>query len=62
RDEDEEAMPAAPAASMGYSPTQIQNSIMEKISAKCKIQKPAVPEGHSHDDLMIRLNLIKKYI
>lgn len=60
--EDEDALIAAPAASMGYSPTQIQNSIMEKISAKCKIHKPAVTEGHSHDDLMARLNLIKNYI
>ncbi|MCC8089895.1 MAG: Clp protease ClpP, partial [Oscillospiraceae bacterium] len=62
RNEDGDTLIAAPAASMGYSPVQIQNSIMEKISAKCKIRKTAVAEGHSHDDLMTRLNLIKNYI
>ncbi len=52
---------AAPAASMGYSPAQVTNSIMEKIAAKCKISKPAEPEGRSYDDLMERLNLIKNH-
>ncbi|MCD8209129.1 MAG: ATP-dependent Clp protease proteolytic subunit [Bacteroidales bacterium] len=50
---------AAPAASMGYSPAQVTNSIMEKIAEKCKIQKPA-ETGRKADELMDRLNLIHK--
>lgn len=61
RDNSEDTlMVAAPAASMGYSPTQIQNSIMEKISAKCKIEKPT-ENGRTADELLERLNLIKNH-
>ncbi|MCD7805614.1 MAG: Clp protease ClpP [Oscillospiraceae bacterium] len=62
RDENdtEDSMIVAPAASMGYSPTQIENSIVEKISAKCKIEKPE-EHGRSADELMGRLNLIKNH-
>ena len=61
RDNSEDTlMVAAPAASMGYSPTQIQNSIMEKISAKCKIEKPT-ENSRTADELLERLNLIKNH-
>ncbi len=64
RDENDtkDAMVAAPAAYIGCLPMQIQNSIMEKIAAKCQISKPTAPLGHSCDDLMARLHLIKNYI
>ncbi|MCD8325118.1 MAG: Clp protease ClpP [Lachnospiraceae bacterium] len=58
--DNEDAMVAAPAASMGYSPAQIQNSIMEKISAKCRIEKP-VEHGRTADELLERLNLMKNH-
>ncbi|MCD8338095.1 MAG: ATP-dependent Clp protease proteolytic subunit [Lachnospiraceae bacterium] len=57
---DDEARLSAPSALMGYSPAQIQNSIMEKISAKCRIEKPA-DTGRKADDLLERLNLIKNH-
>ncbi len=47
--------------SMGYSPTQVTNSILEKIATKCKIHKPVEPEGASCDALLERLNLIKNH-
>ena len=60
-DSEDNLMIAAPAASMGYSPVQIENSIMEKISAKCKIEKPVVNDGRAADELLERLNLIKNH-
>lgn len=62
---DDEARLSAPSALMGYSPVQIQNSIMEKISTKCRIEKPAAEPvtdtGRKADDLLERLNLIKNH-
>ncbi len=52
---------AAEAVSMGYSPTQVTNSLREKLAAKCKIVTPAEPEGRSCDALMDRLNLMKHH-
>ena len=61
--EDEEIPQQAVAAS--YSRAAVTNSLMEKLSAKCKIDaKPVEPEptGRSVDSLMEHLNTIKKYI
>lgn len=61
--EDEEIPQQAVAAS--YSRAAVTNSLMEKLSAKCKIDaKPVEPEpiGRSIDSLMEHLNTIKKYI
>lgn len=49
---------APPAGSMLYSPAAVTNSLMSKISQKCKIEHPA-PTGRSIDTLMERLNLMK---
>lgn len=61
--EDEEIPQQAVAAS--YSRAAVTNYLMEKLSAKCKIDaKPVEPEptGRSIDSLMEHLNTIKKYI
>ena len=51
---------APPAGSMLYSPATVVNSLMDKISAKCRIEKPnTTPTGRSVDSLMERLNLLK---
>lgn len=48
---------AIPKISTMYSPTQVTNSLKEKISKKCIIEQPKV----SADSLMDRLNLIKNW-
>ena len=50
-----------PAVSMMYSKAAVVNSLIDKIAAKCKIEKPAEPEvtGRKVDDLYDRLNLMK---
>ena len=56
-----------PAVSMMYSKAAVVNSLMDKIAAKCKIEKPAEPvqpnepvvTGRKVDDLYDRLNLMK---
>ncbi len=60
KDESDGEIGLAPATSMGFSPIQIENSIVEKISAKCKIEKPE-EHGRSVEELMGRLNLIKNH-
>lgn len=51
---------APPAGSMLYSPATVVNSLMGKIAAKCRIEKPnTTPTGRSIDTLMERLNLLK---
>ena len=51
---------APPAGSMLYSPAAVVNSLMGKIAAKCRIEKPnTTPTGRSIDTLMERLNLLK---
>ncbi len=51
---------APPAGSMLYSPVAVVNSLMDKISAKCRIEKPnTTPTGRSIDTLMERLELLK---
>ena len=55
----------APTVSMLYSKSNVVNSLMEKIAAKCAIApKPTVPErtGRSVDELRAKLNTIKNYI
>lgn len=47
-----------PTFSMLYSKASVVNSLMDKITAKCRIQKPTVPE-RSVDALMERLKLMK---
>ena len=49
---------APPAGSMLYSPATVTNSLMEKLTVKCKIEHPT-PTGRSVDTLMERLNLMK---
>ena len=61
--EDEEMPQQAIAAS--YSRAAVTNSLIEKLSAKCKIDaNPVEPEptGRAVDSLMERLNTIRKYI
>lgn len=61
--EDEEMPQQAVAAS--YSRAAVTNSLMEKLSAKCKIDATPVetePTGRSVDSLIEHLNTIKKYI
>ena len=54
-----------PAVSMMYSKAAVVNSLMDKIAAKCKIEKPDEPvqppeaTGRKVDDLYDRLNLMK---
>lgn len=44
---------------MLYSPAAVVNSLMGKITAKCRIEKPnTISTGRSIDTLMERLNLI----
>ena len=51
---------APPAGSMLYSPAAVVNSLMGKIAAKCRIEKPnTTPTGRSIDTLMERLELLK---
>ena len=51
---------APPAGSMLYSPATVVNSLMGKIAAKCRIEKPnTTPTGRSIDTLMERLELLK---
>ncbi len=47
------------AVATAFSRASVTNSLMEKLSARCRIEpKPTIPE-RSVDDLMERLNLIK---
>jgi ATP-dependent Clp protease protease subunit len=56
-----------PAVSMMYSKAAVVNSLMDKIAAKCKIEKPAEPVQQTEpevtvrkvDDLYDRINLMK---
>lgn len=49
------------SAPMIFSRAAVTNSLMDKLAAKCRIQKPETPE-RSVDTLMERLDLIKNYI
>ena len=53
-----------PTVSMLYSKANVVNSLMDKIAAKCAINKPTVQErtGRSVDELRANLNAIKNYI
>ena len=50
----------APTVSMLYSKTNVVNSLMDKIAAKCAIE-PKPTHQHRADDLLDRLNLIKNW-
>ena len=61
RDSLEDAEPQT-ASAMAYSRAEVTNSLMEKLSARCRIEaKPTETKTNerSVDDLMERLNLIK---
>lgn len=49
------------SAPMLFSRAAVTNSLMDKLAAKCRIQKSETPE-RSVDTLMERLDLIKNYI
>ena len=55
-------------APMMYSEATVVNSLMGKIAEKCRIAKPQAasepdtPAGRSVDELVEKLNAIKKYI
>ncbi len=51
---------APPAGSALFSQAAVVNSLMGKIAAKCRIEKPnTTPTGRSVDSLMERLELLK---
>ena len=52
--------PDVPEVSMLYSKAAVTNSLMEKLAAKCRIEKPET--GRSVDELMERLSIIKSHI
>lgn len=63
----------APEVSMLFSKASVTNSLMDKIAAKCRIQKPdavesqventkAVDDGRSAEEIRERLNFIKRFI
>lgn len=64
RNEAENDIPQ-PAVAATYSRVAVTNSLMEKLAAKCHINSKKIelePTGRSVDELMERLNTIKKYI
>ena len=62
RDAAQDTLLAAPAVSMLYSKAAVTNSLMEKLAAKCRIEKPEPPMGRSADELAERLAIIKNHI
>ena len=51
-----------PTVTMLYSKASVVNSLMDKITEKCRTTRPATkaePKGRSVDDLYERLNLLK---
>lgn len=50
---------APEAKAMMFSKAQVVNSLMDKIAAKCAIEKAEVKQGRSADELTDRLNLLK---
>ena len=42
-----------------FSSAAVEKAIMNKIAEKCKAAEPQKPKGHSVDELMERLNLLK---
>lgn len=49
-------------APMMFSRAAVTNSLMDKLAAKCRIQKQPEETGRSVDSLMERLNLIKQHL
>lgn len=47
---------------MMFSRAAVTNSLMNKLAAKCRIQKQPEETGRSVDSLMERLNLIKQHL
>ena len=59
--EEEEDLVVA-GAPMTFSRAAVTNSLMDKLTAKCRIQKQPEEAGRSVDSLMERLNLIKQHL
>ncbi len=53
---------AVAGAPMMFSRAAVTNSLMDKLAAKCRIQKQPEETGRSVDSLMERLNLIKQHL
>ena len=62
RDAAQDALLAVPAVSMLYSKAAVTNSLMEKLAAKCRIEKPEPQMGRSVDELAERLAIIKNHL
>ena len=61
-DAKEEEDLAVAGAPMMFSRAAVTNSLMDKLAAKCRIQKQPEGTGRSVDSLMERLNLIKQHL
>ena len=61
-DAKEEEDLAVAGAPMMFSRAAVTNSLMDKLAAKCRIQKQPEETGRSVDSLMERLNLIKQHL
>ena len=61
-DAEEEEDLAVAGAPMMFSRAAVTNSLMDKLAAKCRIQKQPEETGRSVDSLMERLNLIKQHL
>ena len=62
RSSEEEEDLAVAGAPMMFSRAAVTNSLMDKLAAKCRIQKQPEETGRSVDSLMERLNLIKQHL
>ena len=61
-DTEEDENLAVTGAPMMFSRAAVTNSLMDKLAAKCRIQKQPEEIGRSVDSLMERLNLIKQHL
>ena len=61
-DAKEEEDLAVAGAPMMFFRAAVTNSLMDKLAAKCRIQKQLEETGRSVDSLMERLNLIKQHL
>ena len=61
-DAEEEEDLAVAGAPMMFSRAAVTNSLIDKLAAKCRIQKQPEETGRSVDSLMERLNLIKQHL
>lgn len=61
-DAEEEENLVVAGTPMMFSRAAVTNSLMDKLAAKCHIQKATEETGRSVDSLMERLNLIKQHL